>query len=145
MKIILLKSVQKVGKKDEVLDVPEGYARNALFPKGLAIQATDAALAAMKTRLLGAQTKAALERSLLEKNYQTLTEKTIIISAAHTKEGVLFKKIHEKDIAQTIESSENITLDSSDLVLKEVPIKTVGIYTVRSKMFPHISFEISIE
>lgn len=144
MKIILLRSVAKVGKKDEIVDVPEGYARNALFPKGLAIQATDKTIKELQNKLYAKAEIAALEQSLLEDAYKTLSQKTTTITAPHTKEGALFKKIHEKDIAQAILKEHRISINAADIIGVPFPIKQTGLYTFKSKTFPYSTFTVTI-
>lgn len=145
MKVILRKSVPKLGKKDDVCEVPEGYARNALFIRGLAIPATEEALRARAVKEENARTTEALEKNLLERNYQEIQGQTLVLPVPHTKEGVLFKKVHEKDVLALLASTKKLSFDEVDLSVEGIPIKKKGEYMVRSRRWPQYFFILSIQ
>jgi large subunit ribosomal protein L9 len=145
MKVLLLKNVPKVGKKDEIVEVPDGYARNALFPARAAVQATNDVIAKHAKEMKRREDTADFERAMLEKLYTELSGKTFSVAAAHNDNGVLFKKVTLAMILDAIESQEACTLNRTDLVLeKDGDIKEVGSYTLRSKEFPQYSFLVSV-
>lgn len=145
MKIVLLRSVPKVGKKDEIVEVPEGYARNALFPKGFAIQATENAVKQLQGKIHAKKQSIELEQKLLEDTYIELSLAKVTITVPHTKEGVLFKKIQPKDIVAAIFEQQHKSINAGDIVSTEFPIKHTGEYTFKSKSFPKLSFTVTIE
>ena len=144
MKVILLKSVQKIGKKDQIIEVSEGYARNALCPKGLAVEATEKNLAKLSIHLGAQEDKKALEKHLLEQAYTELSGKTIVLAVAHTKEGVLFKKVTVKDIVVAIAENTRLSIDPLNLIVENEPIKQIGAYTIGLRDYPQYTFVFSI-
>jgi large subunit ribosomal protein L9 len=145
MKVLLLKNVPKVGKKDEILEVPDGYARNALFPGRAAVQATSEVIAKHAKELKRREDTANFEHAMLEKLYKELAQKTFFISAPHNDKGVLFKKITLNEILDAIESQEKCTLDRTDLMLEtNGDIKEIGSYTLRSKYFPEQTISVTV-
>lgn len=130
MKVVLLKSVPKVGKKDDVVDVASGYAQHALFPKKLAVPATDAALGALRTRMQNTAAEKAVRHNLLDKAITELKGMKVTIPVKANAQGNLFSKIHEADIAAHIYDTHRIAIDASLLQLVHGPIKTLGKHAV---------------
>lgn len=129
MKVILLRSIDKVGKKDEVVTVSDGYAHNALFPKKYAIPATAQALEQLKRRQAGVVAEQALQHQLLEKAFREVENHPIEIKARASGNGSLFAKITAKEIAAGLLKSHRLSIDPKIVVLPE-PIKHTGTYQV---------------
>lgn len=125
MKIILLQDVAKVGRKNEVKDVNDGFARNFLLGKGKAILATPGNLA----RVLGLkqgqieQTKKTL--SLIDQLFIKMGESSLVIKAKTSDAGHLFAAIHAKEIAEAIRRNHQVELPT-DLIILDKPLKEIG-------------------
>lgn len=130
MKVILLKAVPKVGKKDEIVDVAQGYAQNSLFPKNLAILATEKSMADLKRRLQGIKEEKEMKHNLLDKAIEILNGKKVEMKVKANEKGNLFSKIHENDIAKYLESNHRISIDPKIIKLENGPIKTVGTHDI---------------
>lgn len=130
MKVILLKSVQKVGKKDEVVEVAAGFAQHALFPKKLAIAATPSALAALKTHQANVVPEKNMQHVLLDKAIAAIAAASFIYKAKANEQGNLFSKIDTDDIAHALMDQMRISLDPKKMHIVEGVIKQVGTYTV---------------
>jgi large subunit ribosomal protein L9 len=133
MKVILLKTVPKVGKKDDIVTVPDGYAHNALFPKKLAVQATDQAIAALKRTQQNKITEKNIQHALLDKAVESLEGKTLVYNAKKNEKGSLFSKIAEQDISKALLDQHRISIDANLMSIEHGPIKQVGEYTVTVK------------
>ena len=137
MEIILLQDVDKIGKKGQVANVSDGYARNFLFPRKLAEIATPGKVAAVR-RIL--EEKAAQERRIAEQAEETreLLSKTVITIPAPVGSGErLFGSVTNQDIATAIFAARKIRVDKRGVDLEE-PIKTVGTYIVKVEVHPSV-------
>jgi len=130
MKVILLKSVPKVGKKDDVVEVSTGYAENALFPKKLAIIATDAAVAGVKTRAQHKVAEKEIQHNLLDRAIGMLEGKALIYKAKVNEKGSLFSKVDSADISAELLKQFRISIDASLMKIDGALIKQSGTYTV---------------
>lgn len=129
MKVILLKDVRNVGQHGEVKDIADGYARNFLLPKKLAILATDE-----KIKEVTAQTQAQAEArkkeaEQLDNKINALRGKKVVLSAKATEKGGLFKAIAPKDIARAVLAEHSLEVPEASIVIA-TPIKTVGEHMV---------------
>jgi large subunit ribosomal protein L9 len=143
MKVILLEDVKNIGKKGEIINAKDGYARNYLFPKKLAIEATEAnlrSLEAAKRRKEEKENELLQEAKALEEELQ---KKTIVIKAKTGEQGKLFGSITTKEIADILENDHKISIDKKKFDLEE-PIKTVGEYKVKIKLHPQVSAELKV-
>jgi len=132
MKVILLKSVPKLGKTDDVVDVGDGYARNALFPRKLAIPATPEALSALKRKKDSAVSQKAMRKELLDQAIAALANKHLVYKATANEQGHLFAKIDAKDIAAFFDD-HRFSIDPKCIELPNGPIKEVGEHMVLVK------------
>jgi large subunit ribosomal protein L9 len=130
MKVILLKGVPKLGKPDDVVEVNDGYAQNALFPRKLAIPATASALANLKTKQDGRAAQKAEQRSLLDAAIKSINDQTIAYTAPANEKGSLFSKIDAADIAKFLKDEHRISIDPKCITIPEGHIKTVGTHTI---------------
>jgi large subunit ribosomal protein L9 len=130
MKVILLQSVPKVGKKDDIVNVADGYFQNVLSPKRLAVVATDHAIEALKRNQQNTITKKEIQHTLLDKAIDELVGKTLTYQVKTNEKGNLFSKIDERDISKVLFDQHRIDIDSKLLTIEGGPIKEVGTYTV---------------
>ncbi len=146
MKVILLKSVPKLGKKDDVITVPDGYAQNALLPKKLAIIATDQAVAALKRTQENKITEKKIQHELLDKAIESLAGQTLVYHTKKNEKGSLFSKVTEADISKALLDQHRISIDAKLMTIKEGHIKQIGTYSVAIKDGDYKSeFTVSVE
>jgi len=130
MKVILQQNVPKVGKKYEVVDVAQGYAEHALFPKKLAIQATPQALEKLARTKQSAQNERALKHKLLDEAISSVRDQVLVISAKTNEQGSLFSKIDEREISKALMNTHRISIDTAHMSIQGGPIKKAGTYLV---------------
>lgn len=128
MRVILLKSVPKVGHKDEIVEVSDGFAQHSLLPKKLAIAATNAAVETLKRRLQNDKATREIQHTLLDKAITELKSQNLVMQVKSNKEGSLFSKIHPNDIVQFLAKEHHITIDAAHLTVPD--IKKVGVYEI---------------
>ena len=143
MKVILLEDVKNVGKKGQIINAKDGYAINFLFPKNLAIEATDVNLKNLenaKKRKEDKEKKIFEEAKVLE---EQLIQKTIVIKTKTGENGKLFGSITAKEIADILEKEHGISIDKKKYDLEE-PIKSVGEYYVKIKLHPTVNAKLKV-
>lgn len=128
MKVILLKSVPKVGRKDEIVEVADGFAAHSLLPKKLAITATNAAIDALKRRLQNDVATRNIQHSLLDTAIQELNNQALIMHIKANEQGNLFSKVHPQDVVHFLSTEHRINIDVAHLVIPEM--KKVGKYEI---------------
>jgi len=145
MKVILLQDVKGIGKKGQVANASDGHARNFLFPKGLAMEATDANLKALekKNAVLAAE-KAAEKAAALDLKAKIEKADAIVIKAKGGEGGKLFGAITAKDIADAFKDAYGVEIDKKKIVL-ENPIKQVGSYQAELKLYEGIAARLKVE
>lgn len=146
MKVILTADVKGKGKKGDFINVSDGYARNFLFPKGLATEATKSAINEMKGKN---DAKAYREQKELEQAQDLadkINEVTVMLTAKTGDNGKLFGSVTTSDIAQELKMKHHIVVDKKKMNLSE-PIKTIGTYEVHVKLHSKVSasFKVNIE
>jgi large subunit ribosomal protein L9 len=144
MKVILRTDVSELGKRGDVLDVADGYARNYLVPKGLAMKATDGAAAQAASMRRARDLRDAQDRAAAETLATTLVPKVITVTARAGSEGKLFGSVTSADISAAIEAQTNVQIDRRKLVLPE-PIKTLGTHVVPAKLHTDVEFPVTID
>lgn len=129
MQVILLEDVKKVGRKNAIVEVADGYAQNVLFPKKLALPATKERLVRFKAQEGRAADKRAYDQTLLEKSIMELDGKTLALDARVNESGKLFQAVHPKQIAEAIQ--KEFKLDIPEGSIQTEDIKQSGAYVVR--------------
>ena len=142
MKVILLQDVQGTGKKGEIKEVKDGYARNALFPKGLAAEATKANLNLLEQKKASAQHKIDAEREAAESIAKKLNGKTIKVIARAGEDGKLFGSVTTKDISAALKQ-EGFDIDKKKLNIIG-DIKTYGTYGIEAKLYSGVGAKFSV-
>lgn len=143
MKVVLTADVKGHGKKGELINVSDGYARNFLFPKKLAVEANNAALSELKSREEAKAHHIAVEKAHAQDIADKLNKTNVVIKAKAGASGKLFGAITSKEVAAEIEKSQGIKLDRRKIVMKD--IKAYGDYTVEVKLYTGISANLSIK
>ena len=144
MKVILLQDVNKIGKKDQVLEVKEGYAHNFLFAKKLAVEATPANLKELKRQETLKAEKASQEKEEAQKLAEQIKEITVTIYSKSGDNGKLFGAVTNKEIAERLAKDFGIKIDKRKIELDE-NIKTLGTYRPTVKLHPQVSVALAVK
>ena len=144
MKVILIEDVKGKGKKDQVLAVSDGYARNYLFKNKLAIEATTKAMNDLAGKEASKQHKYEVEKATAEDVAKQLESLTVVIPQEAGKENKLYGAVTAKDIVQHLKQKYNIEVDKKKLIL-DAPIKTFGTYKIKAKLFTDISANVTVQ
>ena len=143
MKVILTQDVKGSGKKGELINAADGYARNFLLPKGLAIEANNQAIGELKAKEASKQHKIQVEREAAMEAAKKLEGKTVKIIAKAGAGGKLFGSITAKEIAAEIEKVYGEKVDKKKISL-ESEIKGFGTFTAEIKLHPGISAKVYV-
>lgn len=144
MKVILLQDVRGQGKRGQMIEVSDGYARNFLLPKKLAQEATADNINTMRMNDKATQERQARERAEAMEISKKMKDFTVIVTAKGGGAGRLFGAVTNVEIAEALEAQQNIKLDKRKIVVDE-PIKNVGLYTVKCKLGYEISADLKVE
>ena len=136
MQVILLTDVPKIGRKNEVKNVSDGYANNFLLPRKLAQRATAGSLAKVKESAVAQAQTRELEMSLLQKNLADLKGKHVHISARVSEKGHLYEGLRAPEILKALQEQHHIDLPQDALVL-EHPLKEVGEHQIAVEAHGH--------
>ena len=138
MKVILTANVRGQGKKGEMKEVSDGYARNYLLPKGLAVAATQDNLNAMKLRDAAKKKQIEKEKALAQENAAKLENVIVKIPAKAGDNGRLFGSVTSREISEALKAQFDIEIEKNKIVQSE-PIKNYGSYEVKCKFGYEIS------
>lgn len=133
MKVILQVDVKGKGKKGQMIEVSDGYARNYMLPRKIAVEATADAVNTMRMNDKAAAEKAAKERAEALEVSKQLRAMTLTVKAKGGGAGKLFGSVTNQEIADALKASSGIALDKRKIVLSD-SIKNVGTYTVQCKL-----------
>ncbi len=142
MKVILLNDVKGSGKKGEIVNVSDGYARNYLFKNGLAKEANSANLAQNKQQKESSAFHKSIEIAEAKELAKKLSTKTVTLSIKCGENGKIFGSVTSKEIADEL-IKQGIEIDKRKIVL-ESPIKNSGIYTITAKIYPEITAQFKV-
>ena len=143
MKVILLQDVKGKGKKGQMLEVSDGYARNFLLPRKLAIEATPDAINTMRMNDKATQERIAREKAEAMATAQQLRDMTVTVTAKGGGSGRLFGSVTNQEIADAL-AKAGIKLDKRKISISD-PIKNVGTYTVTCKLGYEISAPLTVK
>ena len=144
MKVILLQDVKALGKKNDVVDVADGYAKNGLINKKLAIEATPKALNDLKLKKQNNDKVAAENLANAKKISEDLKDKTVTLKIKCGEGGKTFGSVTGKEIAEEAKKQLGIEVDKKKIVLQDA-IKSVGGYDVTYKVHPEVSAVIKVK
>ena len=144
MKVILLQDVKGKGKKGQMLEVSDGYARNFMLPRKLAIEATPDAINTMRMNDKATQERIAREKAAALEISKKLREMTLVVTAKGGGAGRLFGAVTNQEIATALKAKTGIELDKRKIVIAD-PIKNVGTYTVTCKLGYEISAPLTVK
>lgn len=143
MEVILKKDVKGLGKAGEKVKASDGYARNFLFPKGLAVEANAQTLTEYKNSEASKQHKIDVEVAAAKDAKAKLDGKTVHLTAKAGQNGRLFGSVTAKDVAQAITEQLSVTVDKRKLSVAE--IKNFGTYTAEVKLYTGIAATVTVE
>ena len=144
MKVILLQDVKGKGKKGQMIEVSDGYARNYMLPRKIAMEATADAVNTMRMNDKAAAEKAAKERAEALEIAKQLRQMTLTVVAKGGGAGRLFGSVTNQEIADALQKATGITLDKRKIVIADT-IKTTGTYTVQCKLGYEIVVPLSVK
>ena len=144
MKVILQQDVKGQGKKGQMIEVSDGYARNFMLPKKLAIEATPDAINTMRMNDKATQERIAREKAEALEISKKLREMTLTVTAKGGGQGRLFGAVTNQEVAAALEKQSGIKLDKRKIVLNE-NIKNVGTYTATCKLGYEISAPLTLK
>ena len=144
MKVVLKQDVKTIGKKDEMHEVSDGYARNFLLPRGLAVQADAAAVNMVKTKAEATQHHAAQELANAQAIAAKINGKSVALKAKAGQGGRLFGSVTAKDIAAELTKLAGEEIDKRKVVL-DADIKAFGSYQVDVKVYPKVTAKVTVK
>lgn len=137
MKVILLQDVKGHGKKGDIVNASDGYARNFLFPKGLAIEASSGNMKTLDQQKKAEAHKKEKELDVAKELAEKIDEITVEIKAKAGDGGRLFGSVTSKEISEVLEKSHKIKIDKRKMLLNE-PIRELGVKVVEIKLHPKV-------
>jgi large subunit ribosomal protein L9 len=144
MRVVLRSDMDKVGKRGDIIDVADGYARNYLLPKGHAIRATDGVTAQAGAMRRARDLKDARDRESAEVVARTLVPMVIRIPARSGSGGRLFGSVTTADVVDAVAQQAKVTLDRRRLHLDD-PIRSLGTHEVPVKLHADVEFRVTVE
>lgn len=143
MKVVLLADVKSQGKKGQVIDVSEGYAKNFLFPKKLAVAASNQILTEIKGKEDARLHNIELEKKAARETAEKLSSVTVRITTKAGTDGRTYGSVTAKDVAEALEAQHKIKVDRRKITLDN-PIKAFGTYILDVKLYADISGKITV-
>ena len=143
MKVILLQDVKSLGKKDEIVNVKDGYARNYLFPRELAVEATQGRVNRVAEKKKAQKIQREKDKEEAEKLADKLSSTEIVLKTKAGAKGKLFGSITNKDIAEAIEAQHKIEVDRKKIILGDA-IKALGSYKIDIKVYPGVVAKLKV-
>ena len=137
MKVILKADIKGVGKKDQVINASDGYARNFLFPKNLAVEANRENMSKLQSKQNSAKYQKDQEKEEAKKIADKLSKIMLTIKVKAGENGKIFGGVSSKEIAQELSKQYKINVDKKKIDLKET-IKTLGVHNIEIKLFENV-------
>ena len=143
MKVVLLRDIKKLGKKSDLIEVSDGYARNVLIKNGDAIEATNKNLNDLKLKLKNEEKKDANLRKEAESLSAKISKENFILKIKTGQSGKTYGSIGSKDISELLKEKLDIDIDKKNIELDE-PIKNVGRYAIKVKLYKEITTDVNL-
>ena len=144
MKVILTQDIKSVGKKDEIINANDGYARNFLLPRKMAVEANSKNMSLLQGRKDSANFKKEQEKENALKVQEKLSKIMLKIKVKAGENGKIFGSITSKEIATELKNQYNIEIDKKKILLKE-SIKELGIFNIEIKLYEGITGKLKID
>ncbi len=143
MKVILKQDIKGVGKKDQIINANDGYARNYLFPKNLAVPADKGNMTNLQSKQTSEQHRKNLEKEEAIKTSKKIEEITLKLPVKSGENGKVFGSITSKEIAENLNEQYKIKVDKKKILLEE-PIKTLGTFNVEIKLYEGVTAKLKV-
>ncbi|HJJ10719.1 MAG TPA: 50S ribosomal protein L9 [Clostridiaceae bacterium] len=144
MKVILLDNIKGVGKKDEIINASDGYARNFLFPKKLAVEANNENMSKLKAKKQSEQYKKDVNKENAEKIAKKLDNITLTIKVKAGENGKIFGGVTSKEISEELKKQYKIDIDKKKIILNE-NIKNLGSFDISMKLFEGVTGKLKVK
>ena len=144
MKVILLDNIKGVGKKDEIINANDGYARNFLFPRKLAVEANAENLSKLKNKQDSFQHKRNVEKEKAEEIANKMKDIIVTIKVKAGDNGRIFGGVTAKEISENLKQQHKIDVDKKKIALSET-IKNIGTVNVPVKLFEGVTGELKVK
>ena len=146
VKVIVIKDTKNVGKKGDIKNVSDGYAKNFLIPKGIVMEATDANIRDLERKKAADAEKRATDKASAEVLKKKLSEIETVLKTKAGEGGKVFGSVTSKDISDALKEQHGIEIDKKKIVL-DTPIKQLGEYTIEAKLYQEVtgSFKVMVE
>ena len=144
MKVILLDNINGVGKKDEIINASDGYARNFLFPKKLAVEANNENMSKLKAKKQSEQYKKDVNKENAEKIAKKLDDITLTIKVKSGENGKIFGGVTSKEISEELKKQYKIDIDKKKIILNE-NIKNLGSFDISMKLFEGVTGKLKVK
>lgn len=144
MKVILKADIKGVGKKDQIINASDGYARNFLFPKKLAVEATPDNLKKLRDKKDSEAHKKELDKQKAKEIAEIINKSELILKVKAGENGKIFGGVTSKEISEGLKKQNNIEVDKKKIVLAET-IKTLGRFSVDIKLYEGIVAKLTID
>jgi large subunit ribosomal protein L9 len=144
MKVILTQDIKGTGNKGDVINASDGYARNYLFPRSLAVEATDGALNVIKQKKDSEARRKAVSEQSAREIAERIKEMTVVIKAKAGEGGKLFGSVTGKEISEALQAQHHIEVDKKKIEMDEA-IKIVGVHEVKLKLFAGVSAILKVQ
>lgn len=145
MKVILKQDVKSIGKKDEIHEVSDGYARNFLLPRGLAAPADATALNIARTKEAAADFHEAAAKAAAQELANKVKDKTIVIETKGGASGRMFGKITGKEVAAALSAAVGETIDKKKVELETKDLKDAGTYNAKVRLYAGITADFKVQ
>ena len=143
MKVILLDNIKGVGKKDEIINASDGYARNYLFPKKLAVEATKENLGKLESKNEANKFKKQTEKNDAIEVSNKLKELVLTIKVKAGENGKIFGGVTSKEISENLKEQYKIEIDKKKIEVKET-IKNIGRFTINIKLYEGVNAKLTV-
>lgn len=144
MKVILLQDVKSLGKKDEIVDVSDGYAKNFIFTKKLGVEATSKNLNDLKLKKANDAKVAARILEEAKEYAKVIETKEVVVKLKTGEGGRTFGSISSKEIAEEAKAQHNLDIDKKKVQLTDA-IKSLGVYNVSVKLHPQVTATLKVK
>ena len=144
MKVILLDNIKGVGKKDEVINASDGYARNFLFPKKLAVEANAENMSKLKNKQDSQQHKRDVEKEKAEDIAKKMNDIVVVVKGKAGDNGRIFGGVTSKEISENLKQQFKIDVDKKKIILNET-IKNLGTFNISVKLFEGVTGDLKVK
>ncbi len=144
MKVILLQDVKSLGKKDDVVDVSDGYAKNFLFTKKLGVEANSRNMNDLKLKKANDEKVAAQNLQDAKDLAELIAGKTVVVRLKAGEGGKTFGSVSNKEISEELKAQHGLEIDKKKIVISD-PIKSIGTYEVSVKLHPKVTGTLKVK